>query len=142
MFILSPKQIEIRILKYARESPDLLPSCMISRDFICKRCSLGENNNCILQIDGDFLSLLRWKISNLTKLADYDIPDNLSASIIEIFDSQGSALHVDKILSLFLRQNHPSRVNLTQIKKVLKSNPHIFKEKYTDVYYLNTVDEM
>jgi len=141
MFILSPKDIEIRILNDARESPGSLPPCMVSRQFSCEGCSLSEKDLCILQQDADFLSLLRWKISNLSKLADDDISDDVVISIIEVFESQGSALHVDKVLGLLLRQKPQLRINLTQIKKTLKSNPEIFQEKDTNVYFLSNDEE-
>ncbi len=141
MFILSPKDIEIRILNDARESTGLLPSCMVSRQFNCEGCSLSERDLCVLQQDTDFLSLLRWKVSNLSKLVDYDTSDDLVISIIEVFESQGSALHVDKVLGLLLRQKPQLKINLSQIKKALKSNPEIFQEKDDNVYFLNRDEE-
>lgn len=141
MFILSPRDIETRILNYARYSPALLPSCMVSLQFRCEGCSLGDKDLCILLQDTDFLSLLRWKILNLSKLADNDIPDDLVISLIEVFESQGSALHVDKILGLLLRQKPQLKTNLTQIKIALKSNPELFQETDTNVFFLNSGGE-
>jgi len=114
---------------------------MVSPQFHCEGCSLGEKDLCILLQDADFLSLLRWKILNLSKLADNDISDDLVISLIEVFESQGSALHIDKILALMQRQKPHLKTNLAQIKIALKSNPELFQETDISVFFLNSSGE-
>ena len=141
MFAPSPRDIETRILNLGRYSPELLPSCIVSVQFRCEGCSFGDKDLCILLQDTDFLRLLRWKILNLSKLTDNDISDDLVISLIEVIESQGSALHVDKILGLLLHQKPQLRINLAQIKSALTSNPELFQETDANVFFLNSVGE-
>ncbi len=138
MFSFNPRDIEAKILHFARYSPELLPSCMVSPQFRCEGCGLGDQGSCILLQDTDFLSLLRWKILNLSKLTENDISDDLVVALVEVFESQGSALHVDKVLSLLLRQKPQLRISLSQLKSALKSNSAFFKETDANVFTLNS----
>lgn len=138
MFSFNPRDIEAKILHFARYSPELLPSCMVSPQFRCEGCGLGDQSSCILLQETDFLSLLRWKILNLSRLTENDISDDLVVALVEVFESQGSALHVDKVLSLLLRQNPQLRISLSQLKSALKSNPAFFEETDANVFTLNT----
>ncbi len=138
MFSLNPRDIEARILHFARCEPERLPSCMTSRQLNCEGCRLGDQSSCVLLQDTDFLSLLRWKILNLTRLIEPDITDDLVISLVEVFESQGSALHIDKILSLLIRQKQQQRIDLAQLKSTLKHNPEFFKETNTNVFILNS----
>ena len=139
MFSFNPRDIEAKILHFARYSPELLPSCMVSLQFRCEGCSLGDQGSCILLQETDFLSLLRWKILNLSRLTENDISDDLVVALVEVFESQGSALHVDKVLSLLLRQKPQLIISLSQLKSVLKSNSAFFKETDANVFVLNSV---
>jgi len=89
-------------------------------------------------MDVDFLSLLRWKILNLSGLPENDISDDLVVDLVEVFESQGSALHVDKVLSLLLRQKPQQKINLSQLKNTLRNNPALFKENNVNVFTLNS----
>ena len=140
MFALRPKAIETRILHLARYSPELLPSCVVSLQFNCEGCEFGDQGSCILLQEKDFISLLRWKISNLSRLVENDISDDLIVALVEVFESQGSALHRDKVHSLLLRQKPQLGVSLShsELKSVLKGNPLLFREIGANVFVLNT----
>lgn len=138
MFVTNPREIEAKILNLARYFPERLPPCMVSQRFRCGRCELGDRSSCILLMDVDFLSLLRWKILNLSGLPENDISDDLVVDLVEVFESQGSALHVDKVLSLLLRQKPQQKINLSQLKNTLRNNPALFKENNVNVFTLNS----
>ena len=138
MFVPSPRAIETRILHLARYSPELLPSCVVSLQFSCEGCELGDQGSCILLQEKDFLSQLRWKILNLSRLVENDVSDDLIIALVEVFESQGSALHIDKVLSLLLRQKPQLGVNLSQLKSALKGNPSFYKETDANVFVLST----
>jgi hypothetical protein len=137
MLSFSPREIETKILHFARFSPELLPSCMVSRQFRCEGCGLGDQGSCILLQEKEFLSLLRWKISNLSRLIENDVTDDLVVALVEVFESQGSALHMDKVLGLLLRQKPHLEVSLSQLKSALKGNPAFFKETDANVFVLS-----
>jgi len=67
-------------------------------------------------------------------------PDEIIMNMIQVFESQGSALHVDKIMSLLRRQTSDLKISDASIKKVLKGNPEIFKEMDSNVFMLNSED--
>ncbi|OQC18258.1 MAG: hypothetical protein BWX72_00142 [Firmicutes bacterium ADurb.Bin080] len=138
MFSCNPRGIEAEIMYFARHSPELLPSCMVYQKFSCIDCQYGNKESCILLKDSDFLSLLRWKVVNLSKIAkNEDVSDDIVICIIDVFESHGSALHVDKVLGLLLRQNSHLKINIAQLKKILKNNPTIFKDNDNNIFTLN-----
>ena len=92
----------------------------------------------MLLLDADFLSLLRWKVLNPSGFVEDDITDDLVVDLVEVFESQGSALHVDKVLSLLLRQKPQLKISLSQLKNALRNNPAIFKENDVNVFTLNS----
>ena len=138
MFRLNPKHIETRVLHLARYLPELLPACIDSIQFHCDNCSVGDEDTCILVQDPDFLSLLRWKVLNLSRLPENAVSEDLVMLLLQVFESQGSALHVDKILGLLQRQNPDLKIISAQVRSVLKDNPEFFEEIDANVFVLNS----
>jgi len=138
MISFDSRGLEARILSLARYSPELLPPCFDSLEFQCETCWIDDKDTCILLHDPDFLSLLRWKVSNLSRVAENVELDDLVVVLLEVFESQGSALHVDKILGLLRRQNTELKMGSAQLKRVLKDNPELFKEMDANVFLLNS----
>ena len=140
MFSINPKNIEARILNLARYSAEQLPPCFYSLRFQCMNCSIGNEDTCILAHNPDFLSLLRWKVSNLPRFAEEDISVDLVMFLLQVFQSQGSALHLDKVLALLRRQNPELVIDSIKVKRVLKDNPELFKEIRANVFEFNPPD--
>jgi hypothetical protein len=136
MFGFSPKKIEAYVLSLAKYSPELLPPCIDSKQFDCDHCAIGDRNSCVVVLNEDFLSLLRWKVSHLSNLTEEDHADELLMNLVEVFESQGSALHLDKILSLMKKQNSNLNISVTHLRKMLKDNAEFFNETDPNVFVL------
>lgn len=108
---------------------------MTAQQFGCDGCELGDEGSCVILLDPQFLSLLRWKLSHLTTLAA-DLSHDLVPALAELLESRGSALHVDKIYSLLQRENPELAIDLSQLRNTLRNNARVFRETNTDVFVL------
>lgn len=66
----SSSRAEHTMLGIARTNPSLLPDCMSHQDFDCAGCALANPITCLLAIDHDFASYLRYRISEDFRLRD------------------------------------------------------------------------
>ena len=138
LLVPSPKSTERRILMLALNCRGGLPSCMISQQFGCQGCEVGEGDSCILLQEPELLSLLRWRIVNLPRLIEDDVSYDLVLALVEVFESQGSALHIEKAYSLLLRERPDLEIDLQQLKRTLSSNSQLFRQTDTNVFDLVT----
>lgn len=133
-FDTNPKTIEARIMSLARYHPGYLPACLVSAQFFCEDCSIDDEHSCLLLHNPDFLSLLRWRVLNLSRQTQDVTSDDLLLDLMAVFESQGSALHIDKILALLHQQNPELEIDLNQLRRALRAYSPFFEERGAGVF--------
>lgn len=85
------------MLSIARTDASLLPECIRSRHYDCIDCQVMNHDSCILARDEDFVSYLRYRVSEDFRLRDL---------IREVVKEHGRPMYWDIIASM-VRARHP-----------------------------------
>jgi hypothetical protein len=96
-FSYSATHAEHIVLSIARTDVSLLPECIRSRHYDCIDCLVANPDTCLLARDKDFVSYLRYQVSEDYRLRDV---------IREVIREHGRPMYWDIIASM-VRARHP-----------------------------------
>jgi len=113
------------VLSIARTDASLLPECIRSRHYDCVDCQVMNHDSCILARDEDFVSYLRYRVSEDFWLRDL---------IREVIKEHGRPMYWDIIASM-VRARHP-QVSEQMVYTLLSSYKAYFAKFDVGVYGL------